>query len=694
MELQTASLRTKLLVLIVTVLAVMTILLGGTTLYGVYNMKIKTKQQVKAKLLKSTKIRLSNQIDIVYNSIQTLYNSVTPEKLIHTTKKMLLDKTNLITEVMTTFYAQNADLLEDNQIKQDLANLVTSAKWGRDGYFFALDINNFTTVAHPNPSLIGKKVPVPEIIKALKDLKDHPEKNFTFTEYYWKNPNTGKKDLKVILLKRFPLLHWAVCTGMYLSDLVKQKKKEAIAIINKAHYGKHGYFFLLNENGALLADKEHPDMIGKKVNVLMPAIKKIQNGDRKQVYIKYKFTNLDTGKPDIKIALLRDFKQWHWIIGTGSYMSTIQNNVNDVANVFTRSTNNLLLINFVFLLLAYGLAVLVGSWFSKTFITNKLKGMMETLEYIKQGDFSKDIGVKENSKDEIDIFAGAVIGEIKKIISNIRVIAESLHGKASELTKASTSMSEVGEQSSRNMEEVARAVNDLTQATHSIAQTIEEINNFINETGNNQREILSNFEKKTKQAQENLKITKSAQEKINGVEHSAKEIGQIVGVINEIADQTNLLALNAAIEAARAGEHGRGFAVVADEVRKLAEKTMHATGEIRAMINTIQRQTKEAVNETGKISDIIIKDVEDIEKSKVNIEEIVGELDDIINQINQASASIEELSATAREIDTQTTEVSQSIIENSKMIKDVAHIAEEVNKLAQQAKETVEKLKT
>jgi len=696
-SIQAMSLKAKYLILIFTVLTVLMVLISGSILYGIKKMEITTKIQVKEKFTKMAKRKLNNQIDIVYNSIKALQESVTPQKIMYTARKTLLSKVNFLSNaIINTFYGESSSMLSVNEIEQDMINLISNLKWGDGNYFFALNMNGIT-VAHPNPNVIGKKVPIPAIIKALNDFKSHPRKNFEFVEYKWKNPKTDKMDLKVTVLKRFPLMNWVIGTGMYMSDLVQQKKQEALNIIKKTRYGKHGYFFLVNENGITILDPLHPNFNGKPATPVMPAIKQIQKG-KHQAYVEYNFTNPNTGKKDTKFSLLRDFKPWHWVIGTGMYMSEINGNLNSITNTFNRSARKLLLWVTISAIIAFAIAVFIGSRFSHIFITSKLKGMMETLESIKNGDFRESIRVRKDSKDEIDMFAAAlnsVINDIKEVINTIRIIADKLQTKSEQLTKSSVSMADVGEHTGKNMEDVAHAVSDLTQATNSVAQAMEDINNFITKTGENQKQILANFERKVKQSKENLKITESAKEKIDGVEQSAKEIGQIVNVITEIADQTNLLALNAAIEAARAGEHGRGFAVVADEVRKLAERTMRATEEIRTMINTIQKQTKEAVNETNAVGNIIIEDAKDIEKSKKNIEKIVGELDDVINQVSQISASIEELSATAQEINNQVNEVSQLAIENSKTIKEVAAMAEDLHRISKEikAKSIVERFK-
>ena len=689
-----ASLKTKNLILILSVLTIMCFMVGASILYGIHRMKRTNAVQIRQKLMNSAKKRLNEEMDIIYNSIYTLYDSVTPGHLLRTSKKSLLQRANFMTKILTTFYAQNVDLLENSQIKQDLANIIASAKWGNNGYYFAIDSNG-VIVAHPDPTLIGKKVPLKKIIEAIENLKKHPEKDFIFTEYQWKNPTTGKEDLKVVILKQFRLLHWYVGTGMYLSDLVRQKKKEAIAIINKTRYGKHGYFFLVREDGITITDPNKPSLNGKEFTIVMPAIRKIQAG-AKQAFITYDFLIPGTHRKGKKLSLLRDFKPWHWVIGTGTYMSDINKSVADVVGSFNVSVKKSLIIMFFAMVVAYMVAIALGLRFSHVFITSRLKSMMDTLGMIKNGDFTREITVSGSSKDEIDIFAStlnALIKNLKSIIGNLKEISHRLSSRAEELSKASVSMSDAGEQSGRNMEEVAHAVSDMSHAIQSIAETVEEINRFINTVGENQREILLNFEEKVAQAKNNLKITESAQEKINSVEQSAKEIGKIVNVISEIADQTNLLALNAAIEAARAGEHGRGFAVVADEVRKLAEKTMSATEEIRSMIEAIQKQTKEAVRETNNISDIIVRDAEGIEKSKHNIESVVRKVDDIIEQVNQASASIEQLSATAQEINAQAEEVSQLIIDNAETIKKVAEMSKKLNAIAQDARIIVEQFK-
>ena len=180
-------------------------------------------------------------------------------------------------------------------------------------------------------------------------------------------------------------------------------------------------------------------------------------------------------------------------------------------------------------------------------------------------------------------------------------------------------------------------------------------------------------------------IAKSVEESANTIEElgrNSDQIGEIITVINDIADQTNLLALNAAIEAARAGEHGKGFAVVADEVRKLAERTTKATKEIRGKIELIQDKTAgavEAMNSGRKDVDAGVGFATEAGVSLTNIVEIVK---NVSNMINQIAAAEEQQSAAAGEISSNMESIANVTKEASGSVKDTSNAANELSKIA------------
>lgn len=172
----------------------------------------------------------------------------------------------------------------------------------------------------------------------------------------------------------------------------------------------------------------------------------------------------------------------------------------------------------------------------------------------------------------------------------------------------------------------------------------------------------------------------------------AKGIGAIMGVITDIADQTNLLALNAAIEAARAGEAGRGFAVVADEVRKLAEKTMDATTEVGGYIRSIQTSAESSIESNDKATEALAECRELIEQSGESLKTIVAKADEAAAQVQNIAAAAEQQSATSEQINESTDEVNRIAGETAQSMQESAAAIESLNTLAEDLRKAISKM--
>jgi methyl-accepting chemotaxis protein len=186
---------------------------------------------------------------------------------------------------------------------------------------------------------------------------------------------------------------------------------------------------------------------------------------------------------------------------------------------------------------------------------------------------------------------------------------------------------------------------------------------------------------------------KDASRTVEDLGTRSEQIGQIIGTIEDIADQTNLLALNAAIEAARAGEQGRGFAVVADEVRALAERTTRATREIGEMIKAIQNETRSAVTAIEEGVSEVEKGTDFSARSGQALEEILIQIVDVTTQVNQISAAAEEQTASTGEMSTNIQQITNIIRQTAQGATQTASASSELSKEADELQRIVGRFK-
>ena len=280
--------------------------------------------------------------------------------------------------------------------------------------------------------------------------------------------------------------------------------------------------------------------------------------------------------------------------------------------------------------------------------------------------------------------------------------AQSIEGVVERITAASAELAAQAEEISRGMELQSGRITETATA-------MEEMNSTVLEVAKNAGSAASNAEKAKDEAGRGAELMTQVVQAIHEVSRKAEatkndmdtlgrqveSIGKVMSVVNDIADQTNLLALNAAIEAARAGEAGRGFAVVADEVRKLAEKTMGATKEVGDSIRAIQAATIQNIKTMESSADVVAKTTELSNMSGQAIGEIVKYVADNYGQAQSIATAAEEQAATSEQINRSVEEVSRIAVEtadamnqSAKAIGDLAAMADELRRIVEGLKKT------
>ncbi|RMH09571.1 MAG: methyl-accepting chemotaxis protein [Nitrospirae bacterium] len=302
------------------------------------------------------------------------------------------------------------------------------------------------------------------------------------------------------------------------------------------------------------------------------------------------------------------------------------------------------------LLVCGGLVIPLGMLIGRA-VVRQLKPVMDVAERASQGDLTARVPVK--TADELGQMGEAfnrfldtlnrMLGQTASVAHTVAAAAEQLSANGQQVATASREQASQSMHVASSVEEMSATANEMSKNAQVMASTA----NDLSQTAVQGGEVVANSMRGMDIV---AKTMQSSAERIQLLGQRSQEIGEIIRVIEDIADQTNLLALNAAIEAARAGEQGRGFAVVADEVRKLAERTGKATKEIASVIETVQAGTKEAVVSMEAGTAEVQNGMQLVNEAGVRLNEIVEGVQKVTQMVQQMASSIEEQTQVTEQI--------------------------------------------
>lgn len=615
------------------------------------------------KTINESAINNLNEIEnSVFNQVRTSVNISIINYL-----RGISEKNN---EILMMYYNQYQNgLISENEAKKRSKDMLLSQKVGETGYIYCVDSNGIIKI-HPKDSLIDVDLSKYEFIEKQKREKTG------YIEYMWKNPDEEIERPKALYMTYFEPWDFIISVSSYRDEFTTLiNSSDFKQDIDSIKVGKTGYVYLMNSKGDLII---HPHSQGENIfdSVDSNGNKFIQEMiEKKDGTIIYPWKNEGYNEPREKIVVYKYLKELDWIIASGSYIDEFEESTNEITNK---------------LFIAFIIITIISIIFSYIFankITKPFKELIKISEKISSGDFLfENTTVKSN--DEFGKLARA----IEDIRDNLRIMIQKVKNSAKVTMDVAIELKNDSSNTVNSINETVKSMNQISQGNQNVAENISKITVSTQKASSSSTETSENAEQISKTTYEMVKATDNGKELVEKLNNSinstnikvgeiklaiknltdkTNKIGEITGLIRNIADQTNLLALNASIESARAGEAGRGFSVVADEIRKLAEMSDTQANEIASLIQIATKDIVTSADLTENVvssfneqvqvgqevksyfidlSDGILNENKLLEKIKLQSEIVEKQIHEVLDEVVNISAITEENAASSEEV--------------------------------------------
>lgn len=636
-------------------------------------------------------------IIVIFSITGFLINSYTKSILVHSVEENVSTKSDAIADQVNNMFAKKGTIVKELGTNQEILKYLNTAQSRDeattnayyDGVLKSLDetvkVDDAIAMAwiasNKSNFLVGSNNVVSD---STFDIKSRPwyEHALVEDDIYFTEPYMDEVFGKMILSAMKPIKDGQDTIGIIAIDIFLDELPQ---LMQSYKMGENGYSFLLSTDGTILYHPNSELILEQKLQSLAGEIgnvgKKMVEGE--------KGLRLTKVNDNLEYIGYSPISTTDWSVGT----AITQKEALSSLSTFT-----------LMMSLYFGIACLILIILVFFLLKRMLKGIphiTNVMEQLALGNLSQE-QLKSTSKDEIGKLVTStnqLNQNLRDIVSQINVVSESVSSQSEELTQSANEVKTGSEQVASTMQELAagtetqaNSASDLSFSMNSFADKVQEANENGYRIEANSKIVLD----MTKDGSELMKnsivqmekvdsIVRDSVNKVNGLDKQSQEISNLVTVIKDVSDQTNLLALNAAIEAARAGEHGKGFAVVADEVRKLAEQVSDSVTNITDIVGSIQK-------EAGLVSESLQGGYKEVEQGKAQIEstgetfrkisdavtEMVGSITTIAENLVEITANAQQMNGAIQEIASVSEESAAGVEQTSASSQQISSIMEEV----------------